>query len=219
MNNLTDSTYRASRVTNANAVLRDTYRLLSATLLWSALAAYLGTLMPVGPIGSLLVFVLAIGALFATSAYRNSGAGVALVFLFTGLMGFGLGPTLNHYLSLRGGPEIVGLSLLSTGAAFLGLSAYVNVTKRDFSFLGGVLLTGLIGLLVVGLVSLFFPIPGLSLVLAYFSTLLFSGYILYDTSAIVSGRQSNYVMATVDLYLNILNLFSSLLRIVSSVFD
>lgn len=197
-------------------VLKNTYRLLSLTLVFSALTAFLGMRYPVGGWGLLGIFILAIGFLFATRAYRNSPMGVLLVFGFTGLMGYTLGPTLNHYFSLPHGSEIVGTALLATAAAFLGLSAYVQVTKRDFSFMGGFLTAALLGLIVVSLIGLFFPIPGLSLVLAYFSVLLFSGYILYDTSNIVSGRETNYVMATISLYLNLLNMFTSMLRIVSS---
>ena len=204
-----------SHVSSQNVVLRDTYRLLSMTLIWSAFTAYLGMLAPVPPIASLGLFIVAIALLFATSHYRNSGVGVALVFGFTGLMGFNLGPTLNHYLALSNGAEVVGMSLLGTGAAFLGLSAYVHVSKKDFSFLGGYLITALIGVLVVSLVGMFVHVPGMSMVLSYVTVLLFSGYILYDTSNIVAGRETNYIMATISLYLDILNMFTAMLRIFS----
>jgi modulator of FtsH protease len=174
---------------------------------------------PVGFLGMLVIMVAAIGLLFATRAYSNSGVGVLMVFGFTGLMGFSLGPTMNHYLSLPNGSEIVGTALLATGAAFLGLSAYVQVTKKDFAFLGGFLMVGLVGLIVVGLVGLFVPMPGLSLAISYFSVLVFGGYILYDTSEIISGRQTNYIMATISLYLDILNMFTSMLRIVTGSRD
>jgi modulator of FtsH protease len=210
-----DATAGMSSVSTKNMVLRNTYTLLSLTLVFSALTAFLGMRYPVGGWGLLGVFVVAIGLLFATRAYRNSPVGIALVFGFTGLMGYSLGPTLNHYLSLAHGSETVGLALLATGASFLGLSAYVHVSKRDFSFLGGFLFVGLIGLVIVSLIGLFFPVAGLSLVLAYFSALLFSGYILYDTSDIVSGRETNYLMATINLYLNLLNMFTAMLRIVT----
>ncbi|GAC1674983.1 MAG: Bax inhibitor-1/YccA family protein [Ktedonobacteraceae bacterium] len=202
-------------ITAKTTVLQNTYRLLSMTLVWSAITAYLGMLFPVGGLGMLGIMVLAIGLLFATRAYSNSGTGVLLVFGFTGLMGFSLGPMLNHYLNLPHGSEIVGTALLATGAAFFGLSAYVQVTKKDFAFLGGFLMVGLIGLVVVSLVGIFFSTPALSLTLSYISVLIFGGYILYDTSDIITGRQSNYIMATISLYLDILNMFTSLLRIVS----
>jgi modulator of FtsH protease len=212
-----DVSFGASAVPARSTVLQNTYRLLSMTLIWSALTAYLGMLFPVGGLGLLGIMVVAIGLLFATRAYSNSGTGVLLVFGFTGLMGFSLGPTLNHYLSLPHGSEIVGTALLATGAAFFGLSAYVQVTKKDFAFLGGFLMVGLIGLVVVSLVGMFFPTPALSLTLSYISVLIFGGYILYDTSDIISGRQTNYIMATISLYLDILNMFTSLLRIVGGL--
>src|ERR1035437_4293411 len=210
-----DTTFASGAITSRTTVLQNTYRLLSMTLIWSAVTAYLGMLFPVGGWGMLGIMLLAIGLLFATRAYSNSGFGVLLIFGFTGLMGFSLGPTMNHYLSLPHGSEIVGTSLLATGAAFLGLSAYVQVTKKDFAFLGGFLFVALIGLVVVSLVGMFFPAPMLSLGLAYVSVLIFGGYILYDTSNIIAGRQTNYIMATISLYLDILNMFMAMLRIVT----
>jgi modulator of FtsH protease len=210
-----DTTFASGSITTRATVLQNTYRLLSMTLIWSAATAYLGMLYPVGGIGLLVIMVVAICLLFATRAYSNSGVGVVLVFGFTGLMGFSLGPTMNHYLSLPNGSEIVGTSLLATGAAFLALSAYVQVTKKDFAFLGGFLMVALIGLLVVSVVGMFFPTPALSLGLAYVSVLIFGGYILYDTSNIMAGRQTNYIMATMSLYLDILNMFMAMLRIVT----
>ena len=214
-----DTTYGSVAVATRATVLQNTYRLLSMTLVWSALTAYLGMLFPVGGWGMLGIMVLAIGLLFATRAYSNSGTGVLLVFGFTGLMGYSLGPAMNHYLHLPHGSEIVGTALLATGAAFLGLSAYVQTTKKDFAFLGGFLFVALIGLLVVSVVGMFFPTPALSLGLAYVSVLIFGGYILYDTSDIIAGRQTNYIMATISLYLDILNMFMAMLRIVAGSRD
>ena len=210
-----DTTFGSTRVVSRTTILQSTYRLLSMTLIWSAVTAYVGMLFPVGGLGMLGIMVLAIGLLFATRAYSNSGTGVLLVFGFTGLMGFSLGPTMNHFLSLPNGSEIVGTALLATGAAFLSLSAYVQVTKKDFAFLGGFLFVALIGLVVVSVIGLFFATPGLSLLIAYASVLIFSAYILYDTSSIIAGRQTNYIMATISLYLDILNMFTAMLRIVS----
>lgn len=211
MHNTTTSGFAGTSSTTS--VLKNTYRLLSLTLIFSAFTAFLGTKFPVGGLGQLGLFVAAIALLFTVRAFKDSGIGVLLVFAFTGLMGFSLGPMLNHYLNTSHGAETVGLALLATGAAFLGLSAYVHISKRDFGFMRGFLFVSLIALIVVGLVGLFFPVPGLSLALAYFSALLFSGYILYDTSEIIHGRQTNYLFATIALYLDILNLFSSLMRI------
>jgi modulator of FtsH protease len=210
----------ASNVTATRAtVLQNTYRLLSMTLVLSAVTAYLGMIFPVGGLGMLGVFVLAFILLFAVQANKNSAVGVFLLFGFTGLLGFSLGPTLNHYLRLAHGSEIVGTALLATGASFLALSAYVHVTKKDFAFLGGFLFIALIGLIVVGILGMFFATPAFSLGMAYISALIFSGYILYDTSNIISGRETNYIMATMNLYLNILNLFLALLRIVAGSRD
>jgi modulator of FtsH protease len=200
-------------VSSTTSVLKNTYRLLSLTLIFSAFTAYLGTMFPLGGLGQLVLFIAAIGILFTVRAFKDSGIGVLLVFAFTGLMGFSMGPMLNHYLNLPNGSVTVGLAMLATGASFLGLSAYVHISKRDFGFMGGFLFVALIALIVVGLINLFFPVPGLSLVLAYVSALLFSAYILYDTSEIINGRQTNYLFATIALYLDILNLFSALLRI------
>lgn len=210
----------ASNVVEQRAtVLQNTYRLLAMTLVLSAVTAYVGMLAPVGGLGMLGVFILSFILLFAIRANRNSAVGVLLLFGFSGLMGYSLGPTLNHYFSLAHGSEIVGTALLATGASFLGLSAYVQVTKKDFAFLGGFLFIALIGVIVVGILGMFFATPMLSLGLAYVSALIFSGYILYDTSDIISGRETNYIMATTRLYLNILNLFLALLRIVAGSRD
>jgi modulator of FtsH protease len=214
-----ETTFNSGTVAARTTVLQNTYRLLSLTLILSACTAYLGMIYPVGGLGMLGIFILSFVLLFATRAYSNSGIGVLMIFGFTGLMGFSLGPTLNHYLSLSHGSEIVGTSLLATGTAFLGLSAYVHISKKDFSFLGGFLIVGLIGLVVVSLLGMFFASPALNLAIAYVSVLIFSGYILYDTSDIVAGRQTNYIMATISLYLDILNLFLALLRIVSNSRD
>lgn len=195
-------------------VIQNTYRLLSLTLIWSAMTAYAGMLFPLGGFGMLGVLVLAIVLLFATRAHSDSGIGVALVFGFTGLMGYSLGPTLNHYLSLPNGAQTVSIAMFATGAVFLALSAYVQITKKDFAFLGGFLMVAIIGLVVVSLASLFFSTtPMLSLGLAYASVLIFGGFILYDTSNIIAARETNYIMATISLYLDILNMFTAMLRI------
>jgi modulator of FtsH protease len=209
----------SSVVEKRTTVLQNTYRLLAMTLILSAGTAYAGMIFPISGLGMLGVFVLSFILLFAVRANSNSAVGVFLLFGFTGLLGFSLGPTLNHYMSLPHGSEIVGTALLATGASFLGLSAYVHVTKKDFAFLGGFLFIALIGLIVVSILGLFFATPAFSLGLAYISALIFSGYILYDTSDIISGREINYIMATMRLYLNILNLFMALLRIVAGSRD
>lgn len=207
---------RANSLTSRSKIVRDTYRLLSLTLLFSAGTAYVGMLYPVGFVAYLVMLVAAIGLMFAVSAFRNSGFGVVLLFAFTGLMGYTLGPTLNHYLATAHGTQAVSLALLTTGATFIGLSAYVHITKRDFAGLGGYLFVALVALLVVSIFGLFFPTPFLSLALGYAGAVIFGGYILYHTSELVHGRETNYVLATMSLYLDILNLFLSLLRIFGS---
>ena len=216
---MTSASTTQSVQSSTSTVLKNTYGLLSLTLIWSAITAYIGMLHPVQGIASLGLFIASFAVLFATIYFRNSSLGIVFVFAFTGLMGFSLGPLLNHYLNTPNGTTTVTTALALTGAMFLSLSAYVHVTKKDFSFMGSFLLISLIGLVVLGLINLFFPVPGMSLVLAYASALIFSGYILYDTSDIVSGRETNYIMATVNLYLDILNLFTALLRIIGDSDD
>lgn len=197
-----------------NSVLRSTYLLLSMTLVWSAFTAYLGTQVAF----SLPLFLGAvIGgfiALFATLALRNSGWGLVGIFAFTGLEGFTLGPVLSHYLGMANGGTIVATAAGLTAAVFLALSFYALVSRKDFSFLGGMLFVGLIALLLASLVALFFPIPALHLTLSVIGVLIFSGYVLYDTSEIIRGGETSCIVATVSLYLDILNLFLNLLRIV-----
>lgn len=198
-----------------SSVLRNTYALLSMTLLWSAGAAAIGTQMHFSTMGFIALIILGFVSLFATMALRNSGWGIVMVFLFTGLEGLSIGPVLSHYLKMPYGSQIVGMSTFITGAVFLGLSAYVMTTRKNFNFLGGFLFMALLGMILVGLIGLFVNVPALHLALAFVGVLVFSGYILYDTSAIIHGGESNYIMATVALYLDILNLFLNVLRIVS----
>lgn len=212
---MTTATTSHSAQTSVSTVLKNTYALLSLTLIWSAITAYVGMLHPVQGMPGLMLLLGAIAFMFATMYFRNSSLGIVLIFGFTGLMGFTLGPVLNHYLNTPNGTTTVTTALALTGTIFVALSAYVHVTKKDFNFMGSFLFASLIGLVVVGLINIFFPVPGLSLLLAYASALIFSGYILYDTSDIVSGREKNYVMATIGLYLDVFNIFTALLRISS----
>lgn len=198
-----------------NSVLRNTYALLSLTMIWSTIMAAVGTMLAIGP-GTYLVLLLAgFGLLFATRAFRNSALGVLMVFLFTGVEGLSLGPILQMYLHMANGAQIVGSAAGLTGVIFLSLSGYVLFTRKDFSFLGGFLFAGLIALIVVSLIGMFFSFPGMYLAISFASAMIFSGYILFDTSRIINGGETNYIMATVELYLDILNLFLALLRIIS----
>ena len=198
-------------------VLRNTYMLLSMTLLFSALTAGLTIAYAIPGPGSILTLVAYFGLLFATTKLRNSAWGILSVFALTGFMGYSLGPILSHYLHMPGGTAIVMTSMGMTGLIFLGLSAYVLISKRDFSFMGGFLMAGMIVVLVASLGAIFFQIPALSLTISAVMVLLMSGMILFETSNIINGGETNYIMATVNLYVMIFNLFISLLQLLGFV--
>lgn len=209
----------ASSLLSTHKVLRNTYMLLAATLLFSALTA--GVSMAIGaPRMTGLVTSLAAMALiwFALPRTANSEKGIYVVFAITGLLGFGLGPMLNHYLKLANGGQLVMTALGGTALIFGALSGYVLTTKKDFSFMGGFLMTGVIVLLVASLAAVGASLFGIDVSMAFIaisavSVLLFSGLLLYDTSRIIYGGETNYIMATVALYLDIYNIFTSLLHL------
>lgn len=216
--------HSAQSVLATNKVIRNTYTLLAMTLVFSAATA--GISMMINPpflvyLGSVLLsFVL----LFVINRKQNSAAALPLTFAFTGLLGFGLGPILNHYLALPNGGEIVMTAMGMTAITFLGLSAYVLTSRKDFNFMGGFLAAGSMVLLVAMLALFVLPlfgvdISGLQLAFSAAVVLLMSGFILYDTSNIVNGRYTNYVMATVGLYLSIYNLLVHLLSLVGVLSD
>ena len=197
-----------------NKVLRNTYLLLSMTLLFSALMAGVSMMFKVSPAVSLICSFGALGLIWLVlPKTANSSAGIGVVFAITGLLGFGLGPVLNAYLSLANGSELIATSLGGTGVIFLALSAYVLTTRKDFSFMGGFLMVGLIIAIVAMVANIFLQIPALSLALSSAIILIMSGLILYDTSRIIHGGETNYVTATVSLYLSLYNIFVSLLQI------
>lgn len=207
-------TQPGSAILATNKLIRNTYTLLSMTLLFSAMMATLAVLMRVGFGTALVCTLIAFGLLwFVLPRTANSAAGLGVVFLFTGLLGFGLGPTIGHYLSVPGGPQIVMTALGGTGVIFLGLSGYALTTRRDFSFMGGFLFVGLLVILGAALANIFLAIPALSLALSAAIIMLFSGFILYDTGRLVNGGETNYIHATVSLYISILNIFTSLLHL------
>jgi modulator of FtsH protease len=204
---------------STNKVLRNTYMLLSMTLLFSALMAGVSMAMAV-PFGVSLITSLAALVLlwFVVPRTANSGAGIGVVFAVTGLLGFGLGPILNHYLSMANGAQIVMQSLGITGAAFLGLSAYVLTTRKDFSFMSSFLMVGVMVAFVAGIIALVaglagYPMPMLALAVSAMFAFLMCGMILWQTSEIVNGGETNYVLATIGLYVSIYNLFTSLLHL------
>jgi modulator of FtsH protease len=212
------ATRSETSILSTNKLIRNTYSLLSITLVFSAMTATLSVFMQVGHGVSLGCTLVAFGLLwFVVPKTANSGAGIGVVFLFTGLLGFGLGPTIGHYLA--GGPEIVLTALGGTGVIFLGLSGYALTTRKDFSFMGGFLFVGLLVVLGAALGNIFFAIPALSLAISAAVVMLFSGFILYDTGRMVNGGETNYIRATISLYISILNIFTSLLHLIGFADD
>lgn len=219
MNTAANTTLVATRtsatesVLATHRVLRNTYLLLSLTLLFSAATASLTAALNIPGPGILLTLVAYFGLLFLTAKLRNSTGGVFSVFALTGFMGYTLGPILNSYLSLPNGAQVVGMAMGGTGAIFIGLSAYVLATKKDFSAMRGFLMVGIITAFVASLAAIFFAIPALSLTVSAVMVLLMSGMILYETSNIINGGETNYVMATVGLFVSVFNLFISLMQL------
>ncbi len=197
-----------------NKVLRNTYMLLSMTLLFSAAAATLSVFLRLPPMTNLITFGAAmILLMFVLPRVANSGAGIGVVFVITGLLGLGLGPILNAYLSLANGPQLIATALGGTGIIFLALSGYALISKKDFTFLGGFLAVGFFVVLLAALANIFFAMPAVSAALSAAIILIMSGFILYDTSRIINGGETNYIMATVGLYLSLYNIFTSLLML------
>jgi len=197
-----------------NKVIRNTYTLLSMTLLFSAIMAGVSMTMQVPPMTQLFTvggaFLLMWLVLPRTA---NSSAGLWVVFAITGLLGFGLGPMLNYYLALANGPQLIATAFAGTGIIFLGLSGYALTTRRDFSFLGGFLFVGFLVVLGAALANIFLAIPALSLAISAAVIMIMSGFILYDTSRLINGGETNYIIATIGLYLSIYNIFIHLLAL------
>ena len=201
-----------------NNVLRNTYLLLGATLAFSAAMAGVSMALDVPHFG-LLTLLGYFGLLFAVYKTRNSGWGIVWTFALTGFLGVTLGPILDYYLKSANGSQIVVTSLGATAAAFLGLSAYAVKSKRDFSFMGGFLWVGAIGALVLGLIAYFFNLPTLSLAVSGMFLIVSGGYILWQTGEIIRGGETNYILATVTLYVSIYNIFLSLLHLLGAASD
>ncbi|MGB5706881.1 MAG: Bax inhibitor-1/YccA family protein [Arenicellales bacterium] len=202
------------RTIEMNTVLKNTYMLLALTLLFSGAVAGLSMVMNMPYLGIIPTLIGYFALLFLTHKFRNSVWGLVLVFLFTGFMGMTLGPILSLYINnLANGAQTVMLALGGTGVIFVGLSAYALVTRKNFGFLGGMLFVGILVAFVAGLAALLFNIPALSLAVSAMFVLLMSGLILWQTSAIIHGGETNYIMATVTLYITIYNLFTSLLHL------
>lgn len=220
MHELYSQTGSATRSPEVSKVLRNTYSLLAITMLVSAVAAGISIKLEVGYIMALVMNVAAIGILFfVLPRTAKSSAGIWVVLAFTALLGAGLGPMLSHYLSFPNGPTIVMQALGATAFVFFALSGYVLTTGKDFSFMGGFLFIGLMVALVAGLAMMVagmlgFHVSGFHIAFSAMIVLLMSGFILYDTSRIIHGGETNYLLATVSLYLDILNLFTSLLHLI-----
>lgn len=214
---------RTATAAGANKVLRNTYMLLSMTMAVSAVACGLAMAMKLGHGAALIMNIAAIGLVwFVLPKTANSEKGIYVVFAFTALLGASLGPTINHYLQFSNGSQIIMQALGGTAIVFFGLSSYVLTTKKDFSFMGGFLMTGIILVIVAAIGMMIAGFMGVDVSMAHLAlsgviVLLMSGFILYDTSRIINGGETNYVMATVGLYLNIYNLFVSLLHIMGAL--
>ncbi|MCW8854617.1 MAG: Bax inhibitor-1/YccA family protein [Gammaproteobacteria bacterium] len=198
-----------------NKVLKNTYALLSMTLIFSGLMAFVGVSMGLGHGAALVADIVAIGMLwFVLPRTANSTAGIPVIFAITGLLGLGLGPVVNYYLAINA--DIVMTALGGTGVIFLGLSGYALTTRKDFSFMAGFLMVGMLVVIGAALLNIFMEMPMLFLAVNAAVVLIMSGFILYETSSIIHGGETNYIMATASLFLSILNLFQALLHLLGA---
>lgn len=204
-------------VLDTNKVLKNTYLLLGMTLLFSAFTAGISMALGLGQGAALLLTLVGFGLLFVVNKLADSSRGIVAIFVFTGVMGAALGPMLNFYLAMPSGPALVLQALAGTAVVFFVLSAYALTTRKDFSYIGGFLMVGLVVAVVAMLANLFLQIPALSLTISAAVILIMSGMILFNTSQIVNGGETNYIRATISLYLNIYNLFIHLLSLLTAL--
>ncbi len=202
-------------VLQTNKVLRNTYMLLAMTLAFSAVCAGIAMAVGISPMMSLVMTIGAFITLFVVQKKADSASGIYWVFAFTGLMGASLGYTLNFYLGVAG-PGLIMEALGATALVFFALSGYALTTKKDFSFMGGFLVVGLVVVLVAAIANIFFAVPAVSLAISAAIVFIMSGFILFDASRIIHGGETNYIRATVSLYLNIYNLFTSILHLLGA---
>ena len=202
-------------ILQTNKLIKNTYMLLSMTLIFSGVMAFLSIAMNASfgiAFGATIVGIVMLW--FVLPKTQNSAAGVPVIFLITGLLGFGLGPMLSHYLSVN--PSIVMLAMGGTGTIFLGLSGYALTTRKDFSFMGGFIFVGMLVAIGAMVVNIFLGIPALALAVSAAVIMIMSGFILFQTSAMINGGETNYIAATAGLFLSILNIFTSLLHILGA---
>jgi modulator of FtsH protease len=196
-----------------NKVLRNTYILLAMTLTGSAVAAGISMALELSAMAGLGLSLLGLVLVFVVMKTADKASGIAWVFLFTAVMGASIGPMLNRFAALPNGPELIMQAFGATALIFFSLSAYTLTSKKDFSFMGNFLFVGLVMAVIAGIANIFFQVPALHLAINAVIVLIMSGFILFDTSRIVNGGETNYIRATVGLYLNIFNLFTSLLQL------
>jgi len=208
-----------SSALSTNKVLRNTYMLLSMTLVFSAVCASIAMAMGLGHGTALILMLVGFGLLFVVNRTADSSKGIIAIFAFTGVLGASIGPMLNHYLAMPNGSALVMQALGGTALVFFALSGYVLTTRKDFSFMGGFLMVGLLVIVVASIANIFFSIPALSLAISAAAVLIMSGLILFDTSRIINGGETNYIRATVALYLDIFNLFIHLLHLLGVMGD
>ena len=207
---------------DSQKVLRNTYLLLALTMVPTIIGAFIGmstaSIVMQHPIMiSLGMLAVVIGLQFAISANRNSGIGVALLLLMTGLLGWWLGPILTVAMSLKNGPVLVGYAAAGTGLVMAVMATIATTTKRDFSFMGKFLLVGMIVVLIAAVANMFLQLPALALAVSSLAIVVFSLFLLHDLSRIVTGGETNYVMATTGVYLSLLNIFASLLHLLMAL--
>jgi modulator of FtsH protease len=204
-------------ILSTNRVLKNTYMLLSMTLVFSAICAAAAMAFNLGHGTGLMLMLVGFGLLFVVNRTADSSKGLIAIFAFTGVMGAALGPMLNYYMAMANGPALVMQALGGTAVVFFGLSGYALTTRKDFSYMGGFLIVGLLVAVVASIANIFLHIPALSLTISAAVVMIMSGLILFDTSRIINGGETNYIRATVSLYLDIYNLFIHLLHLLTAL--
>ena len=215
--NMNLNTASQSSAIEINKVLKNTYMLLSMTLVFSTVTAVISMAMNLSHMVALMMMLGAFGVMFIVNKKAEQSSGVFWIFAFTGLMGASLGPMLNHYAAID--PSLIMQALGGTALIFFALSGYALTSKKDFSFMGGFLMVGLLVVIIAGIANLFFQVPAVSLALSAAIIMIMSGLILFDTSRIINGGETNYIRATVSLYLSVYNLFTSLLALLGASDD